>query len=102
MIAAVNPTRANSRNGTPALRSERASKPPARLATSLDISRPYFTNLRRLSGDQAGRVHTQYLGNAFGAHRSLAQDARSVSAQVENRRGGLLCGRSGVEVSVDK
>src|SRR5438270_4184052 len=104
MIAAVSPTSASSRNGTPAPRSDRASKPPARLAGSLDTSRPYCTNLRpkHSLGDQGSGLHAKHFRDPFGAHRTGPQDARGGSGQVDDRRRGLLLRRTRVEIDVDE
>src|ERR1700691_6467609 len=128
MIAAVSPTSASSRSGTPAPRSEKANKPPARLVTSLDTTRPYCTNLRpeqprcssadretraknvpgRRSGarsrlcDQTCRFQPEDFCDPLNAHRARPQDSRISSGEVDDRRSGLQHGRTRVEIDVDE
>src|ERR1700722_357499 len=109
MIAAVRPTNASSRSGTPALRSDKARKPPARLVTSLDTCRPYCTNLRgraagsgSKSSSQTRRVQPQHLADALSSYRTWSQDPWRGSGQVDDRRCGLLRGRTRVEVNLDE
>src|SRR6202161_3203504 len=110
MIAAVSPTSASSRSGTPAPRSDRACKPLIRLARSLawrDTTRPYGTFLRpqylccRL-GDQTSGVSSEHFRNPLDAHRPGAQNARGDPGQVNDRRGSALLTAAPVEIDVDE
>src|SRR6202012_4881471 len=97
MIAAVSPTSASSRNGTPAPRSDSASRPPARLyGTTTCIQ------FRGGSAGQTRSVQAEYRGDTLGADRSGPQNARLRPGEVQDRRGGLLRGRTGVEIDVDE
>src|ERR1700727_1018376 len=108
MIAAVSPTSASSRNGTPAPRSDKASTPAATLSAPLTIRK---TVLHRpeidlsCPGGSAGQspgVQTEYRADALGADRSRSQDAWFGSGQVQDGRGSLLSRRTGIEIDVDE
>src|ERR1700753_4266390 len=105
MIAAVSPTSASSRKGTPAPRSARASSPPARLSAPLTIRKTVLhrpeIELSRSAGETFG-VDAEHLGDPLGADRAGSQDARLVRGQVEDGRGGLLGRLAAVEVDVDQ
>src|ERR1700759_4269193 len=100
MIAAVSPTSASSRSGTPAPRSARACKPPIRVARSLagpldttetvrHLPKSSILALRRRCrlGDQASGVHAEHFGDALDADRAGSQDAWGDSGQIDDRRG---------------
>src|ERR1700722_8184399 len=108
MIAAVRPTSASSRKGTPAPRSARASRPPARLSAPLTIRktvmhRPEIELSRppRSAGQTHG-IQAEHLGDTRGADRAGSQDARFGGGRAQARRGGPRGRGPGVEVAVDQ
>src|SRR4030081_388919 len=96
MIAAVRPTSASSRSGTPAPRSDNAR----RLSAAKTTGDPYCTTLRS-SGERC-RVNAQHLGDVVGGDWTGAKDARGGAGEVDDRRRRLLFGRPPVEVDLYK
>src|SRR4030088_1980449 len=96
MVAAVSPTSASSRSGTPAPRSDNAR----RLSAAKTTGEPYCTTLSSI-GERC-RVNAQHLGDVVGADWTGAKDARGGVGEVDDRRRRLLFGRSAVEVDLDQ
>src|SRR4051812_45894391 len=100
MIAAVTPTSASSRNGTPAPRSESASSPPATFCTSLTTGCTVLDNVESDGQSTLGRgssgrgqgvdIDTEHLGDGLGGHGTLSEYPRAVAGEVDDRRCGLL------------
>ena len=103
MIAAVRPTSASSRSGTPAPRSDSASSPLVRLHVHHRMNRT-ATNLSSESRRASRRVRRrpEHFRDRVGADRARPEDARMSAGEVDDRGGRLLFRRPGVEIDLDE